>query len=159
MEAKLRRVASAEEPVKPLQVQGENLIKRSDKLVDPRMLSNSALWEIQRVQRSYTQGMPEKMVRAGPGVQVDQGRMQQGSQEKQEKLKGRREDASMLEHINRQIEKSMRAGRGATPYGNAAGAPVARPPSVPYSESRLTQVDPLVLGEQRSNCSTNCYCR
>jgi len=27
-----------------------------------------------------------------------------------------------------------------TPYGSGPGAPVARPPSVPYSESRLTQV-------------------
>jgi len=34
----------------------------------------------------------------------------------------------------------MRAGRGTTPYGSGPGAPVARPPSVPYSESRLTQV-------------------
>ena len=109
------------------------------------MLPNSALWEIQRVQRSSNQGMPEKMARSGPGVQVDQGRMQQSSQEKQEKPKGRREDASMLEHINRQIEKSMRAGRGATPYGNAPGASVTRPPSVPYSESRLTQVTPLLV--------------
>ena len=144
VEAKLRRVASTEEPAKSQQ--RENLVKRSDKLVDPRMLPNNALWEIQRVQqRSSNQGMPEKMVRGGPGVQVDQGRMQQTSQEKQEKPKSRREDASMLEHINRQIEKSMRAGRGATPYGSGQGAPVARPPSVPYSESRLTQVNPLLV--------------
>merc|ERR1719341_585198 len=120
VDAKLRRVASAEEPVGT--PQGENLVRRSDKLVDPRMLPHNALWEIQRVQqqRSSTQGMPEKVARAGPGVQVDQGRLQQGSQEKP---KGKREDASMLEHINRQIEKSMRAGRGTTPYGSGPGAP------------------------------------
>ena len=157
MDAKLRRVASTEEPVKS--PQGENLVQRSDKLVDPRMLPNNALWEIQRVQqRNSAQGMPEKVARGGPGVHLDQGRMQQGSQEKQEKPKGRREDASMLEHINRQIEKSMRAGRGATHYGSGPGAPVARPPSVPYSESRLTQVNPLLVPREQ-NCSTNSYCR
>ena len=157
MDAKLRRVASADEPVEI--TQGEKLVKRSDKLVDPRMLPNNALWEIHRVQqRSSSQGMPEKVARGGPGVQVDQGRVQQGSQEKQEKPKGRREDATMLEHINRQIEKSMRAGRGATPYGSGPGTAVARPPSVPYSESRLTQVNPLLVpGEQY--CPTNFYFR
>ena len=144
MDAKLRRVASTEEAVET--PQGENLVKRSDKLVDPRMLPNNALWEIHRVQQqSSTQGIPDKVARCGPGVPIDQGRLQSGSQEKQEKSKGRREDASMLEHINRQIEKSMRAGRGATPYGNAPGASVPRPPSVPYSESRLTQVTPLLV--------------
>ena len=156
-EAKLRRVA--EEPLKPHR--GENLVKRSDKLVDPRMLPNSALWEIQRVQRISTQGMPENMVRSGPAVQVDQGRMH-SSLEKQEKAKVRKEDASMLDHINRQIEKSMRAGRGATPYGGVSGAPVARPPSVPYSESRLTQVNPLLVPWDQNLYiveSTTLYCR
>lgn len=47
----------------------------------------------------------------------------------------------MLEHINRQIEKSMRAGVVRGGGGNPpSAAPVPTPPSAPYSESRLTQV-------------------
>ena len=116
------------------------------------MLQNSALWEIQRVQRtSIQQGMAEKLARAGFGVQqVDQGGLrQQSNQEKLEKAKNKREDASMLEHINRQIEKSMRAGVGRAGGGNPpSAAPVPTPPSAPYSESRLTQVDllPIYIG-------------
>ena len=113
------------------------------------MLQNSALWEIQRVQRtSIQQGMAEKLARAGFGVQqVDQGGLrQQSNQEKLEKAKNKREDASMLEHINRQIEKSMRAGVGRGGGGNPPSvAPVPTPPSAPYSESRLTQVDLLSI--------------
>ena len=114
------------------------------------MLQNSALWEIQRVQRTSTQqAMAEKLARAGFGVhQVDQGGLrQQSNQEKLEKAKNKREDASMLEHINRQIEKSMRAGvgRGGGGGNPPSAAPVPTPPSAPYSESRLTQVDLLSI--------------
>ena len=127
----------------------ENLLTRSDQLVDPRVLQNSALWEIQRVQRtSIQQGMAEKLARAGFGVQqVDQGGLrQQINPEKLEKAKNKREDASMLEHINRQIEKSMRAGVVRGGGGNPpSAAPVPTPPSAPYSESRLTQVDLLSI--------------
>ena len=114
------------------------------------MLQNSALWEIQRVQRtSIQQGMAEKLARAGFGVQqVDQGGLrQQSNSEKLEKAKNKREDASMLEHINRQIEKSMRAGvgRGGGGGNPPSAAPVPTTPSAPYSESRLTQVDLLSI--------------
>ena len=113
------------------------------------MLQNSALWEIQRVQRtSIQQGMAERLARAGFGVQqVDQGGLRpQSNPEKLEKAKNKREDASMLEHINRQIEKSMRAGVVRGGGGNPpSAAPVPTPPSAPYSESRLTQVDLLSI--------------
>ena len=146
-EPKIRKLGPPENSLKSQP--RENLLTRSDQLVDPRMLQNSALWEIQRVQRtSIQQGMAEKLARAGFGVQqVDQGGLrQQSNQEKLEKAKNKREDASMLEHINRQIEKSMRAGVGRGGGGNPpSAAPVPTPPSAPYSESRLTQVDLLSI--------------
>ena len=92
--------------------------------------------------------MAEKLARAGFGVQqVDQGGLRhQSNPEKLEKAKNKREDASMLEHINRQIEKSMRAGVGRGGGGNPpSAAPLPTPPSAPYSESRLTQVDLLSI--------------